>query len=172
MKIDPYIEVQPGSMASDKITVLPGQPVSGVDFDHYAGYVTVDDKAGKALFYYFAESPNNSSTNPLVLWLNGGTYTYYTIFIHCFSTYALVNYYIKGSQILWFLMGNVGPGCSSFGYGAMTELGPFRVNSDGKTLFRNKYAWNNGKIDNLITRNEFYNFFKRFILSLFLFRLM
>ncbi|XP_021892585.1 serine carboxypeptidase-like 40 [Carica papaya] len=107
MKIDPYIEVQPGSMASDKITVLPGQPVSGVDFDHYAGYVTVDDKAGKALFYYFAESPNNSSTNPLVLWLNGG------------------------------------PGCSSFGYGAMTELGPFRVNSDGKTLFRNKYAWNN-----------------------------
>lgn len=37
-----------------------------------------------------------------------------------------------------------GPGCSSFGYGAMEELGPFRVNSDGKTLFRNPYAWNNG----------------------------
>ncbi|XWS52745.1 hypothetical protein CRYUN_Cryun11dG0098500 [Craigia yunnanensis] len=36
-----------------------------------------------------------------------------------------------------------GPGCSSFGYGAMTELGPFRVNSDGQTLFRNDYAWNN-----------------------------
>ncbi|KAF7831572.1 serine carboxypeptidase II-3-like [Senna tora] len=36
-----------------------------------------------------------------------------------------------------------GPGCSSLGYGAMEELGPFRVNSDGKTLFRNEYAWNN-----------------------------
>lgn len=39
-----------------------------------------------------------------------------------------------------------GPGCSSLGYGAMEELGPFRVNSDGKTLYRNEYAWNNGKM--------------------------
>ena len=37
-----------------------------------------------------------------------------------------------------------GPGCSSFGNGAMMELGPFRVNSDGETLSQNKYAWNNG----------------------------
>ena len=27
----------------------------------------------------------------------------------------------------------------------MEELGPFRVNSDGQTLFRNDYAWNEGK---------------------------
>jgi hypothetical protein len=39
----------------------------------------------------------------------------------------------------------VGPGCSSLGYGAFEELGPFRINSDGKTLYRNKYAWNEGK---------------------------
>ncbi|KAF5176497.1 Serine carboxypeptidase-like, partial [Thalictrum thalictroides] len=61
---------------------------------------------GRALFYYFAESPENPSTDPLVLWLNGG------------------------------------PGCSSL-IGAMEEQGPFRVNSDGKTLYRNDYAWNN-----------------------------
>lgn len=28
----------------------------------------------------------------------------------------------------------------------MTELGPFRVNPDGKTLWHNKNAWSNGKI--------------------------
>ncbi|KAK6143186.1 hypothetical protein DH2020_023534 [Rehmannia glutinosa] len=34
------------------------------------------------------------------------------------------------------------PGCSSLAYGAMQELGPFRVHSDGKTLYKNKFAWN------------------------------
>lgn len=58
-------------MEADKIEALPGQP-QGVDFDQYAGYVTVDPEAGRALFYYFVESPLISSTNPLVLWLNGG----------------------------------------------------------------------------------------------------
>lgn len=38
-----------------------------------------------------------------------------------------------------------GPGCSSLG-GAMLEIGPFFVNRDNKTLSRNKYAWNNGKL--------------------------
>ncbi|KAE8671807.1 Serine carboxypeptidase-like 40, putative isoform 2 [Hibiscus syriacus] len=102
------IQPQDGSMEADKISALPGQP-DGVDFNLYSGYVTVDSKADRALFYYFAESPENSSTNPLVLWFNGG------------------------------------PACSSL-IGAMAELGPFRVNNDGKTLSRNNYAWNNGQL--------------------------
>ena len=61
---------QEGLKQVDKILGLPGQP-SGVNFDQYSGYVTVDPKAGRALFYYFVESPS-SSTKPLVLWLNGG----------------------------------------------------------------------------------------------------
>ncbi|KAL2230437.1 serine carboxypeptidase-like 40 [Sesamum indicum] len=41
--------------------------------------------------------------------------------------------------LLWL---NGGPGCSSLAYGAMQELGPFRVHSDGKTLYKNRFAWN------------------------------
>ncbi|KAI5654137.1 hypothetical protein M9H77_31324 [Catharanthus roseus] len=95
---------QEGLKAYDKIERLPGQP-EGVDFDQYSGYVNVDENAGRTLFYYFVESPQNASSKPLVLWLNGG------------------------------------PGCSSLGAGALTELGPFRVKKDGKTLYRNPYAW-------------------------------
>ncbi|KAG2638800.1 hypothetical protein PVAP13_2NG640100 [Panicum virgatum] len=97
-----------GHKEDDRVDRLPGQP-DGVDFAQYAGYVTVDAAAGRALFYYLAEAAGNVSaaSRPLLLWLNGG------------------------------------PGCSSLGYGAMEELGPFRVKSDGKTLYRNPYAWNN-----------------------------
>ncbi|KAF8668969.1 hypothetical protein HU200_052181 [Digitaria exilis] len=97
-----------GRKEDDFVSQLPGQP-SGVDFAQYAGYVTVDATAGRALFYYLAESTGGAAaaaSRPLVLWLNGG------------------------------------PGCSSLGYGAMEELGPFRVKSDGRTLYRNPYAWN------------------------------
>nr|ABR16596.1 unknown [Picea sitchensis] len=84
---------------------LPGQPM-GIKFRQYSGYVTVDAKAGRALFYYFTEAVRDPSKQPLVLWLNGG------------------------------------PGCSSLGFGAMAEVGPFRVNPDGKTVHFNRYTWN------------------------------
>ncbi|KAL1559580.1 hypothetical protein AAHA92_09907 [Salvia divinorum] len=41
--------------------------------------------------------------------------------------------------LLWL---NGGPGCSSLGYGAMEEVGPFRVHSDAQTLYLNKFSWN------------------------------
>ncbi|KAG9149180.1 hypothetical protein Leryth_003173 [Lithospermum erythrorhizon] len=100
-----YVGPQDGLKEADKIGALPGQPE--VLFDQYSGYVTVDPSDEKALFYYFVESDNSSSTKPLVLWLNGG------------------------------------PACSSLGNGALMELGPFRVNPDGESLWLNKFAWNN-----------------------------
>ncbi|XP_057516620.1 serine carboxypeptidase-like 45 [Amaranthus tricolor] len=54
----------------DKITNLPGQPQ--VNFQQYAGYVTVDHKKHKSLFYYFVEAESDPASKPLVLWLNGG----------------------------------------------------------------------------------------------------
>ncbi|KAM0910263.1 hypothetical protein ACQ4PT_014258 [Festuca glaucescens] len=40
--------------------------------------------------------------------------------------------------VLWL---NGGPGCSSFGIGAFREIGPFLIDTDGKTLCRNRHAW-------------------------------
>ena len=54
----------------DRITKLPGQP--DVSFGQYSGYIAVDGKGSRALFYYFVEAELDPSTKPLVLWLNGG----------------------------------------------------------------------------------------------------
>ncbi|VFR01706.1 unnamed protein product [Cuscuta campestris] len=103
---------QEGLREADKIAGgLPEQP-PGVEFDQYSGYVTVDPKAGRSLFYYFAESPHSPSAKPLVLWLAGG------------------------------------PGSSSLGYGSFLQIGPFKVHSDGKTLYKNDYSWN--KVANVL----------------------
>ncbi|KAK8664760.1 hypothetical protein V6N13_084536 [Hibiscus sabdariffa] len=88
----------------DLVTDLPGQPV--VDFRHYAGYVTVNEKNGRALFYWFYETMSHPDEKPLVLWLNGG------------------------------------PGCSSVGYGATQEIGPFLVDTGGHAIKFNNFSWN------------------------------
>lgn len=41
--------------------------------------------------------------------------------------------------VLWL---NGGPGCSSVAYGASEELGPFRINKTGSSLYLNEHAWN------------------------------
>ena len=54
----------------DKITDLPGQPP--VLYDQYAGYITVDAKNERKLFYWFVEAAEASDSKPLVLWQTGG----------------------------------------------------------------------------------------------------
>ncbi|KAF1881596.1 hypothetical protein Lal_00039812, partial [Lupinus albus] len=58
---------------------------------------------------------------------------------------ALYYYFVESHHskeklplLLWL---NGGPGCPSL-LGAVEELGPFRVNIDGKTLYKNRYSWN------------------------------
>ncbi|THG18790.1 hypothetical protein TEA_010234 [Camellia sinensis var. sinensis] len=98
--------------SGDLVINLPGQPK--VDFQHHAGYVTVDEKNGRALFYWFYEASTLPDEKPLVLWLNGGDKKLFV----------------------------PGPGCSSVGYGATQEIGPFIVDTDGHPLKLNPYAWN------------------------------
>ncbi|XP_058730873.1 serine carboxypeptidase-like 31 [Vicia villosa] len=95
-----------GDNGSDLVTNLPGQP--HVDFQHFAGYVTVNETNGRSLFYWFYEAMTKPEDKPLVLWLNGG------------------------------------PGCSSVGYGATQEIGPFLVdnNNNGQGLKFNNFSWN------------------------------
>ena len=54
----------------DRINQLPGQPQ--VSYQQFSGYVTVDEKKQRALFYYFVEAEIDPASKPLVLWLNGG----------------------------------------------------------------------------------------------------
>lgn len=55
----------------NRVIALPGQSFN-VSFAHYAGYVTVNKDAGRALFYWFFEATEDPASKPLVLWLNGG----------------------------------------------------------------------------------------------------
>lgn len=41
--------------------------------------------------------------------------------------------------VLWL---NGGPGCSSVAYGASEEIGPFKINKTGSSLYLNNYSWN------------------------------
>jgi serine carboxypeptidase-like clade 2 len=67
--VDIFMAVEAFPIA-DKITSLPGQPQ--VSFQQFAGYITVDEKQHRALFYYFVEAETQPASKPLVLWLNGG----------------------------------------------------------------------------------------------------
>lgn len=93
-----------GYPMEDLVVNLPGQPKVG--FRQFAGYIDVDVKAGRSLFYYFVEAEKDPDHKPLSLWLNGG------------------------------------PGCSSIGGGAFTELGPFFPRGDGRGLRVNSMSWN------------------------------
>nr|WBY50560.1 hypothetical protein [Glycine max] len=118
------------SASHHRITRLPGQP--HVQFHQFSGYVTVDDKNQRALFFYFAEAEKDALSKPLVLWLNGGA-----------PQSLLVSFHT------W-------PGCSSLGVGAFSENGPFRPKGEG--LVRNQFSWNKAGDNLVFLQNWFMKF--------------
>lgn len=69
--IELWFTIESSVAHPDKIVKLPGQPPR-LSFQQFSGYVTVDYKKHKALFYYFVEAETDPASKPLVLWLNGG----------------------------------------------------------------------------------------------------
>ncbi|KAE8704537.1 Serine carboxypeptidase-like 34 [Hibiscus syriacus] len=66
--------VVPGISASssaDRVIGLPNQPHTPW-VSQFAGYITVNEEHGRALFYWFFEAQSQPSHKPLHLWLNGG----------------------------------------------------------------------------------------------------
>lgn len=62
-----------GEQERDRVPRVPGQGFNA-SFAHYAGYVTVSEERGAALFYWFFEAAHEPASKPLVLWLNGGSH--------------------------------------------------------------------------------------------------
>lgn len=62
-----------GEQEADRVARLPGQPASPA-VSQFAGYVGVDERHGRALFYWFFEAQASPAPEkkPLLLWLNGG----------------------------------------------------------------------------------------------------
>lgn len=55
----------------DHITTLPGLHYEP-SFRQFSGYLTVSEATNRSIFYWYVESQNDPSTDPVVFWTNGG----------------------------------------------------------------------------------------------------
>ena len=85
--------------SADLISNLPGLDFN-TNYNQYSGYLDLDN--GHHLHYWFVESQNDPSTDPVVMWMNGGpgcssldglTYEngpwvcyFYLLFFECFHS--------------------------------------------------------------------------------------
>jgi serine carboxypeptidase-like clade II len=60
---------------ADRVARLPGQPESS-SVSQFAGYVMMNKRHGRALFYWVFEAQTPPEEKPLLLWLNGGRLYY------------------------------------------------------------------------------------------------
>ena len=64
-----FVVARSTSPTEDKITSLPGLNFE-VNYNQYSGFLNLDN--GHHLHYWFIESQNDPSSDPVTLWLNGG----------------------------------------------------------------------------------------------------
>lgn len=66
------VQYTPDQLGSE-ITDLPDLPADAKDkFKMFSGYISVSDSPKRALFYWFVESQRDPSSDPVLLWSNGG----------------------------------------------------------------------------------------------------
>lgn len=58
------------TMFAEEIKDLPGSDKVSINFKHYSGFFQVSDT--HFLHYWFVESQNDATTDPLIFWFNGG----------------------------------------------------------------------------------------------------
>ncbi|KAG9025357.1 hypothetical protein FS837_004961 [Tulasnella sp. UAMH 9824] len=103
----------------------------------YSGYLDTDDD--KHFFFWFFESRQNPSEDPLVMWLNGGqnpgivSAAVRRLSSDSFSQALDVARRVSGKPI---------DRCSSYVTGLLMELGPCNVINQGREVAYNKYGWN------------------------------
>nr|GEW24604.1 serine carboxypeptidase-like 42 [Tanacetum cinerariifolium] len=88
-----------GFPVEDLVVKLPGQP--SVGFRQYGGYVDVDVKNGRSLFYYFVEADGGDADHkPLSLWLNGAKdmYTFLLNWYKKFPSFRTRDLYLTGES--------------------------------------------------------------------------
>eukprot|EP01033_Poteriospumella_lacustris_P020830 gene20830-15345_t len=60
---------------ADQVTNLPGSQNLKLNFNQFSGYLDIPGTSGtksKHMHYWFVESQNNPSTDPITFWTNGG----------------------------------------------------------------------------------------------------
>lgn len=116
-----------GAPEAHAISRLPGQPA--VNFQQYGGFINVDLDV-------------NADAKTAAAQADRGRHLFY-YFVQAASPSSS-----PPSNMPLTLWLNGGPGCSSVGGGAFTELGPFRPNNKGDGLLLNLYSWN--KVSNML----------------------
>ncbi len=60
---------------ADQVTNLPGSQNLKLNFNQFSGYLDIPGTSGtksKHMHYWFVESQNNPSSDPITFWTNGG----------------------------------------------------------------------------------------------------
>ena len=88
---------------ADQVKNLPGAEKLNIKFNQFSGYLDIPGTSGektKHMHYWFVESMNKPSTDPLTFWTNGGKFCSEFIFLPLILiTPTLI---IIRSWMLWF----------------------------------------------------------------------